>query len=62
MVTVSEAAGLVGLTEGRIRQLIRSKELPAIQIGKKTYLIKRGDLDRIKSQPKGPGRPRGGST
>jgi excisionase family DNA binding protein len=63
MVTTFEAADIIGVTHGRIRQLIRSGELPAYKIGegkRATYLIKRGDLEPFKQQPKGRGRPRKG--
>jgi excisionase family DNA binding protein len=60
MVTVEQAAAIIGLTEGRIRQLIRADELPAVRVGKRTYLINRADLEKIKERPKRGPKPRKG--
>lgn len=54
LLSTSEAAERLGLTPGRIRQLIDAGQLPATRIGKRWALQLR-DIDRFASQP--PGRP-----
>lgn len=53
--TTPEVAEIVGLSEGRIRQLIIAKRLPAKKYGK-INLVKRKDLALIEKRTHG--RPR----
>lgn len=53
--TVKEAAEILDVTPHRVRQFIRSGELPAREQG--VYLIKRSDLRLVKNRAK-PGRPK----
>jgi excisionase family DNA binding protein len=55
LIGTSEAAELLGVSPGRIRQLVQSGQLPAERVGR-TLVIRRRDLDLFASQP--PGRPR----
>jgi excisionase family DNA binding protein len=64
MITVNQAAKIIGVTPGRIRQLIAENHLPATKVGEGrggVWLIKRDDLERIKVRP-GPGRPKSRDT
>lgn len=55
LLTTSEVAELVGLSEGRIRQLVIANRLPAQKFGK-FNLIQRKDLKLLKNRSTG--RPR----
>lgn len=44
--TTSEAAGVLGVTDSRIRQLILEKELKAEKIGGKTLVIRLSSIER----------------
>ena len=55
LLTTSEVADIVGLSEGRIRQLIIAKRLPAQKFGK-FNLVQRKDLKLIEDRQNG--RPR----
>ncbi|MBA3767493.1 MAG: helix-turn-helix domain-containing protein [Acidobacteria bacterium] len=54
--TTGEAAAALGMTDGRVRQLIRAGVLPALIFGR-DYMIKRSDLRKAEPQTKR-GRPR----
>ena len=49
-VGTSEAAKLLDLTDGRIRQLIRDKELPATKIAPRFWAIKLSEISRFKKK------------
>lgn len=55
---VSEAAAIIGLTPGRIYQMVWAKQISAIRLGKIT-LIPESEVERIKNTPRPQGRPRG---
>lgn len=45
--SVNEAANGLGVTTGRIRQLLIRKELPGKKLNKKAWVIDRRDLQRF---------------
>lgn len=47
-VSVNEAAEQLGLTVGRIRQLLLAEELPGVKVNEKAWAIAQKDLDRFK--------------
>ena len=56
MISVSEAAGRLGVTDGRVRALIYAKRLPAVKlIGTRVWLISEIDLRLVRNRK--PGRP-----
>lgn len=57
MLSVSESAAILGVSEQRVRAMIASGVLPAEKIGKAWALRKEDVLDRASSKPTG-GRPR----
>lgn len=59
--TVAEAAELVGITTGRLCQLLRAGVLKGHKAGERTWLIPRKELDRFKAKPQTTGRPRVGN-
>jgi excisionase family DNA binding protein len=57
-VSTARAAALLGVSKGRVRQLLSSGQLPGRKIGR-DWLIRSGDLRRFEALPRGsPGRPR----
>ena len=61
MITVEQAAEIIGVSAVRIRQFIKEERLPATKIGegrRGMWLINRADLEKVKDRPKA-GRPRG---
>ena len=57
--TTKEAAAIIGVTVGRISQLRRSGELRSIQVDNRTWLIPRGEAERMaKDERPKVGRPR----
>jgi excisionase family DNA binding protein len=45
--SVNEAAEILGLTTGRIRQLLIGEELPGKKLNKKAWVIDRRDIERF---------------
>ena len=54
LLTVKEASRILGVTVGRVHQLIAADRLPAEKLGFQ-YVIRKADLDRIAVRK--PGRP-----
>jgi excisionase family DNA binding protein len=61
LLTTSEAAALIGVTPGRIWQLIQSGELSGIRLGT-IWLVPEKELDKFKVRQTKVGRPRSGSS
>lgn len=59
-VGVTDAARTVGVTVGRIRQLIADKTIKAEKVNNWSYAIPRSELKKI-AKPSSVGRPRSGS-
>ena len=58
-VSAQEAAEIIGCTDGRVRQMVRSGEIKgAVRAGKWAYLIPVTEAERIKDAPHKSGRPR----
>lgn len=55
----TDAATFLGVTSGRIRQMIHNGKLPAFKVSQRTHLIRAKDL-RQHTEPKKTGRPRNG--
>jgi len=60
LLSVDEAARLIGVTSGRIRQLLSSGELRGEKFRNLIWQIRRSDAEKFANQPEGPGRPRSG--
>lgn len=54
-ITTKEAAKILNVSEGRIRQLVAEGRLPAVKVGQ-TNLVKESDLELVKER-KRTGRP-----
>ena len=55
-ITTKEAAQILNVSEGRIRQLVAEGRLPAVKVGQ-TNLVKKSDLEFVKER-KRTGRPK----
>jgi excisionase family DNA binding protein len=57
LLTVPQAAEIIGLSRIRVRVLVRSGELPAEKVGR-DWLIRRSVVERFaRKERRGPGRP-----
>ena len=56
MLTTPQAATRLGVTRGRVLQMITRGQLPAVKVGR-DWLITEEDLQRVVDRP-GPGRPK----
>jgi hypothetical protein len=61
LLTVSAAAAEVGVTPGRIRQLIGDSTIKSRKLGPRIILVDRKSLESYFSRPQTTGRPRKGS-
>lgn len=59
--TVSEAAQIVGITNGRLCQLLRAGVLKGHKAGNCAWMIPRKEIERFKAKPQTTGRPRVGN-
>jgi len=50
--TTKEAAEILEVSEGRIRQLVAEGRLPAVKVGQ-TNLVKKSDLELVKDRKTG---------
>lgn len=57
LITVAEAAEIVGVTPARVRQLIREGRLPAESVGP-IWLLRRGQVTTFARKPRPNGRPK----
>ena len=55
--SVPEAAVAIGITDGRLRQMIRAQEVKAHLVGD-CWAIPTAEVDRLKAEPQTRGRPR----
>ncbi len=55
-ITTKEAAQILNVSEGRIRQLVADGRLPAVKVGQ-TNLVKESDLELVRER-KRTGRPK----
>jgi len=55
--TVSETAEILGVTEGRVRQLLLSGQMSGMKFGRAMWTIPESELDKFR-EPSKVGRPR----
>lgn len=58
--TVAEAAEVIGITTGRIGQLLRAGAIKGRKVSERAWLIPRKEVERFKAMPQTTGRPRVG--
>lgn len=56
--TPTEAATVIGCTDGRVRQLLRDGKLLGQKIGERMWLIPEGEAQKMRDLPIETGRPR----
>jgi excisionase family DNA binding protein len=56
--TPTEAASVIGCTDGRVRQLLRDGKLSGEKIGVRMWLIPEGEAQKMRDLPAETGRPR----
>ena len=57
LLSVSQTAALLGLTQERVYTFIRAGRLPATRLGARTWIVRRQDAEAFAQQPRRPGRP-----
>lgn len=60
-VSVPEAAGILGCTVGRIRQMLIAGELPGQKFNARAWAVDRKALEKAAKIPQTKGRPRNGN-
>lgn len=55
---VTEAAQIIGVTDGRVRQLLRSGDLRGQKVTDKAWIIPVDEVERFRKLPPGKGRAR----
>jgi len=58
--SVPEAAVVLGVTDGRVRQMLAANEIQGQKLGQKAWAIPRAEVERVAQIPKTTGRPRSG--
>jgi excisionase family DNA binding protein len=56
--TVHEAATVLGVTDGRVRQLLSAGALRGERLGARMWLLERASVERYKKERRPVGRPR----
>lgn len=59
-ITLTEAAEEIGLTTGRLRQLLRAGKIKGHKFGPRAWVISEKEVKRLKKEPQTTGRPRVG--
>lgn len=58
-VNPTQAAEIIGCTDGRVHQMLRAKEFKdIIPVGKRRFLIARKEVEKVADSPAATGRPR----
>lgn len=58
IITQAEAARLLGVSRGRVEQLVDAGTLPAVDLHLTVRAVRRADVERYRRSRRGPGRPR----
>ena len=59
LLSLAEASEIVGVTPGRLRQMIRAGTMQGVKIGKGPWAVTEDEARRIAAIPQKTGRPRG---
>ncbi len=60
MISVETAAGIVGVTPGRIRQMLRAGELDGAKLSERLWIVSESSAKKVAKTPHNTGRPRSG--
>lgn len=58
LVSVDEAAKIIGCTDGRVRQMLIEGRLEGQKLNKRAWGIRRAEAERLRDMEYGTGRPR----
>jgi excisionase family DNA binding protein len=58
LITVKQAASILGLDESRIRQLVKQNRLAAQRFGDKMLMLNRNEVEKFGKQERKAGRPK----
>ena len=58
LVSVNDAADILGCTVGRVRQMLRQGELSGIKVNRRAWLVFRSAAETHRARPSAVGRPR----
>lgn len=58
LISVEEAARILGVTGRRVRVLITEGRLPAWRVGRRMYVVDRNEAEQFGETPRPTGRPR----
>ncbi|MFL5662397.1 MAG: helix-turn-helix domain-containing protein [Ktedonobacteraceae bacterium] len=58
LITVKEAASILGVDESRIRQLVKGNRLTAQRFGNKMLILNRHEVEKFSKQERKAGRPK----
>jgi excisionase family DNA binding protein len=57
-ISVTDAAGLIGVTNSYVRRLCREGHLRSIKLGERAWAVSRVDAEKMAENPQQTGRPR----
>jgi len=58
MISVQQAADIIGVTVSRVRQMLRADELNGVKIGLRTWIVDERSAKKAAKSPHSVGRPR----
>jgi excisionase family DNA binding protein len=60
LLNVEEAAVLIGVTTGRVRQMLRDGEMKGRKANERAWMVEKKEVDRVAAEENKTGRPRSG--
>ena len=60
LLNVEEAAEVIGVTTGRVRQMLRDGEMHGKKANERAWMVDKAEVDRVAAEEKKTGRPRSG--
>jgi excisionase family DNA binding protein len=60
LMNVDEAAAIIGVTTGRVRQMLRDGEMKGRKANERAWLVAKEEVQRVADEEKKTGRPRSG--
>lgn len=60
MISVEQAAGIIGITTGRVRQLLRAELLDGTKLSERVWIVNERSAQKLAKNENSVGRPRSG--
>lgn len=57
LISTGQAAKIIGCTEGRVRQMLRSGEMIGQKVGERAWVVTTGEAERVRDTERKIGRP-----